>query len=245
MGGLTRALVLAAAAALSSSFLVAACNRATQVELQITTDVPCTAKTVFETAVLVGPTTVDLPRSELAFVASTTTCEGGVVGSIVLVPSGSRDQDFRLDVVAAISGQGAERCRSGGAGCIIATRRLRYLEHEAVSLPIVLWGSCVGVSCVDPSATCARGVCTPSLCANPQACAQDEVDGLDAGGDDAGPLPLDAAVDAAIDGRAEAVACDGGADALVVICFRGRSSAVPCSLLARYLENGAKAGLCP
>ena len=237
------------AVATFAALAFAGCYDATQVTVEITTDIPCDENMRVETGVLIGPDE-SLATSDRAFSALSVVCANGKIGSIVLVPSDSRSDVVRIEVVANVGvGGSAEACRQGGAGCVLAKRRLRYLPHRGVHLPIALTGGCVGATCSDPNATCIRGACAAASCADPATCSEDSLLAASDGGTPVVVVPplqtplLDGGTSDAASEGGSTVTCDAGDD-LVPLCYRDRDITVPCSLAGGYVSRGAKPGKC-
>jgi alpha-tubulin suppressor-like RCC1 family protein len=101
----------------------------------------------------------------------------GWVGSLTLVPRTSKDAPLSVVVVLA-KGRTQESClaASGDAkGCIVARRRLSFVSHTPLRVPVVLWNRCDGVRC-DEDKTCNKeGACVSSAvdasaCSAPDGC---------------------------------------------------------------------------
>jgi formylglycine-generating enzyme required for sulfatase activity len=105
--------------------------------------------------------------------------ESGEIGTVVVVPSGggtgraggefvvvvaegNRNARVGIRVVMGVA-RAATSCSSNDTkGCIVARRRLQFIEHRALFLPIGLYAICEGVQC-EPGTTCnALGKCVRS-----------------------------------------------------------------------------------
>ena len=139
----------------------------------VTTTVPCTD--VRGTNLFVG--------ARLG--ASTTACVGSAIGSMVLVPSGSKSGSALVGVTMGVN-KDPSTCvetAAGSASCIFARRRIGFIPHQPLTIGVDLQSACIGVVC-SPDATCNAGACVPL-----------ETPTLDAGPPDAGPAdaaPVDA-----------------------------------------------------
>lgn len=152
------ALVLALAAAL---MLAPACRDATQLTLTVHTDVPCTGDHDWHgVAVYVGSPGSDLEQTSPTLV--TQRCdENGAVGSLVVTPSGEKDGEIGVRVVAGIS-KNPEQCQDDDyRGCIVARRALRFTPHESLELDVELTADCVSIGC-DAQHSCLAGSCIES-----------------------------------------------------------------------------------
>jgi len=121
------------------------------------------------------------------------------LGDLVLVPK----QDGEVNAVSSLVVLGvarpATKCTvQAPAGCIFARRRVSFVRHRTLTLPIVLHAACIGVPC-DSTTTCnALGRCVPAQidagCDSSEGCllpgdtvpgafTTPQEAGLDAGGD--------------------------------------------------------------
>ncbi len=155
-----------------------ACLAPTQVTLTLVTDVPCDE--LGGVAITVG-----IPSELETRDASTeaVTCKDGTLGTLVVVPHGDRSAEFGVKVVASrnvgldacgqTSGYGKD-LKPGAdpakpVGCIVARRRLRFIEHQPHTLMVELRSVCSGNPC-DPNSTCVEGVCTDATCPEGTTC---------------------------------------------------------------------------
>ena len=143
------------------------CRAATEIRVEVTTDVPCTPRTSTIIAVgTVGSVEAKIPTT------STLSCADGHIGSLVIVPSGDDGAEVAIRVVTA-SGKEPELCAGDGyAGCIVARRAVRFLPHTALTMRVALRGSCTGVACVGDGdfSTCVNGRCVAATIPEPGAC---------------------------------------------------------------------------
>ncbi len=182
-----RALPFALVGILAAS--VFGCRAPTQITLEVRTDVPCSE--LSRTSLFVGASTtfngvrpiVDTPR-----------CVDGRVGSLVVIPSGSRDAGLGIAVVVEMhDAAGSHACLPDGPAddhCIVARRSLSFVEHSELDLPIDLRRDCRGIVC-DPSHTCVHGLCRVAQVSDPSSChgqgCSDDSLPSDGAGTDAGP----------------------------------------------------------
>ncbi len=137
--------------------LVGGCRTATDVTIVVTTDVPCAD--LRSTTVTVGEIIAIETRP---ITAATTTCSAnGYVGTIVVIPSGSKTAEVAIKVVGGVA-RLAESCLAPdyGPGCIVARRALRYTPHTELRVPIALRLDCNGIPC-HATETCDHGLCKP------------------------------------------------------------------------------------
>lgn len=162
---------VASAVHLVSAASAASCRTPTQVTVELSTDVDCAA--FIEASVTAHRATAD------AAVPSGTTrsCDGSSIphriGSIVIVPSASKDAAFGVTAAAAVSlgplAEGSQATRaeeclvpaaSRPANCVVSRRTLRFLPQRDLVLPIVLSAACLQMRtpCADDQ-TCIDGRC--------------------------------------------------------------------------------------
>jgi hypothetical protein len=158
---------VAVGALASSVVLTTSCLTATEIAVDVTTDVPCDH--VRSTTISVGelgPNGID----DGAFASTQTRCADGRIGTLVIVPSGANDSDVAFRVTTGVD-KPAEECKgAGGQGCIVARRALRFLPHTRLDVPVAMRGSCEGIVCVDPATTCVVGACVPATIPDPSTC---------------------------------------------------------------------------
>jgi len=161
------AIVVAASAV---SFV--SCQDATAVRMRVLTDV--TFKSGLGIAVSgssEGAPSLDEPLAEIR-----EPWAPGEIGDLVLLPSGGKDAPVRLLVVMGIT-KDPRACRvEAPDGCIFARRRLSFVEHRTLTVPMNLYASCIGVPCGADSTCNALGQCVaaevdPAECVSPEGCA--------------------------------------------------------------------------
>jgi alpha-tubulin suppressor-like RCC1 family protein len=171
MGGRS---VRAPATALSSLVIAAAtagaaggCRNATEVKVVVTTDFGCAGlRHVTVTVGNIGSQLESLPPT-----STSTECTGdGYAGTIVVVPRNGTSATLGIRVIAGYQSEDAEACMpapmsdppSYGSGCIVARRAINYIDHTAITVPVVMHSSCSGVACPEDQ-TCLNGGCVPAL----------------------------------------------------------------------------------
>ena len=213
---LTRVAGVAVAATLAS-----ACRDPTQITVEITTDFPCAD--AHGAAISTGQLAelADKPPS-----ASTPDCANQRVGSIVVVPSGGKDDEVAVQVVMGFQGA-VEECQPPAYGdhCIVARRAMRFIPHTPLTVPITMRAECAGVTC-EPNQTCVKGTCfsaevDSALCDRGSGCDEEVLFGEGDASPRDGGLPdsstgadasMDAGPDVSMDAAAD-VSTDVGADA--------------------------------
>ena len=197
-------LVRALATVAGLGLAIHACYSPTQVTVEVMTDLPCAGTQ--------GTTITTGPGGAAGGGASAvaTVCADQSYGSLVIVPSGARDERILVTVVTGVS-KPAEMCVPPYAGCIVARRSLRFVKHAALRLPVLMRSSCVGIPC-DDETTCVAGVCVSATIDDPSRCARagcSEDDLPQGPPNDAGTAPIDGGADAAADGPIADAQSDG------------------------------------
>jgi len=152
--------------ALLTATQLCGCLEATQIEVELTTDVNCADRP--ETTVSVGAlATLDSSPP----VAASTVCDRatGRIGSLVILPHESKEGHVDIEVVTGL-GKRVEDCRRDNfvGGCIVARRSLNFVKHRSLMLPIQLDAACVDVPC-GATQTCRQGACVSST-VDPDSC---------------------------------------------------------------------------
>jgi hypothetical protein len=205
-------------ALVAAAVSVGGCRGATEIDVTVTTDLDC-ARVTGGASITPG----ELGKIEGAAPATTShACKDGRLGAVVIVPSGADDAIVAFKVVVSLDGQDVETCTPHyppgctdpsvctpdyGPACIVARRALHFVPHTTLNVPVILRGSCAGVSCPS-TATCVAGRCVSatiddsSKCESPAGCGEEGLGGA-----------ADAGVDATVaDGSADATISDAPAD---------------------------------
>jgi hypothetical protein len=150
------------------------CRSPTQLRVSLATDFGCAG---FDSvAVAAGGTA---PSASRARSADSRACNDGQLGSIVIVPSGAKDDAIALEVSSP-----AGCATTAGSSCIVARRRLRYLPHTPLQIPVVLHAGCRGVACPVDQTCIVDGRCVDAelkTCTNTAGCDEAALGGADAG----------------------------------------------------------------
>ena len=154
--------------ALGVAALGASCRAATEITVTLTTDVPCATLPV---SIRVGGTAVQADARG-AQAAGDLACSGADLGTIVLVPSGAKDDTVALEVIAAADGDAAACASPASLGphCIVARRKISYLPHTSLPLPIALHAKCQGIVCGADATCVADGGCRNATCDASRGC---------------------------------------------------------------------------
>ncbi len=151
-------------AALAALFAATACLDPTQATIEITTDIACGGPghepaTLFDVVVSAG-----VPGSALGEAVQTISdhCEGGDIGSVVVVPRAGEPRASVL-VVGGIGSTNAEACLPFARGevdqapeCVVARRTVAFVDHTPLRVPVRLFAACAGVRCAEDR-TCVPG----------------------------------------------------------------------------------------
>ena len=154
---------------------VGACRTPTEITIEITTDVKCAD--VRGTAITVGAL-ADLDGKPSTTVTTACDPRNGRIGSMVIVPSGAKDDIVAIKVVLGIGKDPAECAPPAyGPGCVIARRALHFIPSAALTVPIFMGTVCSGIPC-DATQTCIGGNCASatiddsSKCLEPGGCGE-------------------------------------------------------------------------
>jgi hypothetical protein len=145
---------------------IAACLGPTQVLLDVRTNVDCTNPASWRgIAISVGQPGVDVESR--APVLTTTSCgASGEIGTLAVVPTGPKDAQVGIRVVAGITRNPEDCAAHGYDGCIVARRTIAYLQHQSQQLLVEMTSDCIGNAC-DLNHTCVNGSCTDPVTAAP------------------------------------------------------------------------------
>ena len=148
-------------ALLTPGILLVSCRDATEITLHVHTNLLCTDPAKWKgVAVYAGASGSDIESKAPAL--TTSACDvNGEIGTLVVVPSGSKYAEVALRVVAGIDVKPEECAARHYAGCIVARRTVRFNAHDSVALDVELTSDCVNLGC-DESHTCVDGACADS-----------------------------------------------------------------------------------
>jgi len=140
----------------------------------------------------------------------------GTLGDVVVTPRQSKDEPLVLRVVLGIGRDPSGCTDNAPAGCVVARRKLAFVPHARLRVPVVLHLACAGVVCSEDATCNYLGQCVsatvdPTSCAGAEGCAlpgDETVTGVT----DAGLSAADAAADARgpADGEAGSADADAG-----------------------------------
>lgn len=167
----------------------------------------------------------------------------GFIGTLTVIPESGDDGFVALKVVMGVRRETRACTPPQYEGCIVARRRVRYVPHERLRLPISLYAQCIDVAC-DADTTCnalglcvsATSTCDGALCT---------VAGETAG--DSGAVEVDASaadgsiLDATTDSGARDSAADRTATSTSILCPTSRACVGPDE---RCCIDGQLQGVC-
>lgn len=161
----------------------ASCREPTQITITVTTDAECPGEaavepTLLDTFITAG---TDLRPEDLVAANVTDQCTAksgdNEIGTLVLIPGEGDSKAVEVVVIGGVDAHGdatqglvaalkADDCRAlveakqgvQGQPCIVARRRLGFIDHTKLALPIKLDKRCIGVECSE-DLTCFGGVC--------------------------------------------------------------------------------------
>ncbi len=138
-----------------------ACYAPTELVVAVDTDLGCDAVRKDGMVVRTARDPALLPDADVRTTSASCEPRGdrGDMGTLVLVPNGGADE-VAIEIVLGVDVP-STTCRPPDqvTGCIVARRRLSFVRHRSLRVPITLDRSCVGIACsVDQ--TCERGRCT-------------------------------------------------------------------------------------
>jgi hypothetical protein len=200
-------------AAFVAGGIVAGCRAPTEIDVAVTTDLPCSD--VAATGVAVGELGTGLESASIS--TTSTTCTDGKLGTVVLVPSGDEGAAVAFKVVVArkATQSSVDACVANptSKGCITARRALRFIANESLDVAVSMTTACEGTPC-ENDATCVDGVCRSATIVDPGQCAASTC------GDNALPPPDGGAAEAGADSAApdegtDSTLPEAGADATI------------------------------
>jgi hypothetical protein len=158
---------------LLAAALFASCKDATQVNVVLRTNVPyATGAGVAVWSSRSGAVGTPLAESTEPWLAD------GEVGNVVVTPGdASKESALTVRVAMGLRGKRAAECTDDGdlKGCIIARRKLAFVPHTPLKVPVVLYLACEGVKCAADTTCSYLGQCVPAqvdpaACATPDGC---------------------------------------------------------------------------
>lgn len=159
------------------AFVAASCRAPTEVRVVVKSDACTPTSTTTITTGSLGDIETKPPGP------TSSKCDNGDVGSVVLQPSGEKNAAFAFKVVMGID-KPADQCTAPAyEGCIVARRALSFLPNEELVVVVDMRASCKDNPC-NPDQTCVKGRCVtaqiaPDECTS--SCTEANLSG-DAGG---------------------------------------------------------------
>jgi hypothetical protein len=165
--------------------IAAGCQDATEVSIEAYTDVTVPGVTTTFTVGAPG----EVEYADITTEATEPVGAGGFVGSLTVVPRAAKDGWLAVKVVMGVRRGSRDCVPPEYQGCIVQRRKLPFVPHMRLRLPIRLDLRCLDVPC-DADTTCnAFGVCVSAevSCESPDGC--DIAGGTLPQGDDVGRTP--------------------------------------------------------
>ena len=161
--------------AVATAIAVPACQEATQIDLVLSSNVCLPNETTYAVTVVdpsnaiavealrppteaSGALTVDLANT---FKSCDTTGSFFELGVATIVPTGD-NKSVLAQIVVGLGGQRADQCKEAANNprCIFARRRMAFVAHQRVKVPIFFDGlRCGGKDCSTADKTCFAGGC--------------------------------------------------------------------------------------
>jgi hypothetical protein len=110
------------------------CAAATQIVVDVQTDLPC-ATQVKSTDIVAAADEATLAAKKEVQASQQGCAAAPKIGSAVLIPDGSKDQEIVIRVVTGTS-KLASLCVEGEDGCIVARRKARFVANETVHVSV-------------------------------------------------------------------------------------------------------------
>ncbi len=152
---------------------VASCQDPTQITLVVRTNVP------YRTNVAMAMWSSTSGRIAPGAAPQATHGEpwlsDGLLGDLVVTPGGGKDDPLTLRVVLGVGRDPAQCTDADSKGCIVARRKLAFVPHTRLRVPVVLWLGCEGVVCSEDTTCnyvgkCVSAVVDPNACSSPEGC---------------------------------------------------------------------------
>ena len=152
---------------------VASCQDPTQITLVVRTNVPYRDKVTM--AMWSSTSGRILPGTVPQVIYSEPWLSDGLLGDLVVTPGGSKDEPLTLRVVLGVGRDPAQCTDADSKGCIVARRKLSFVPHTRLRVPVVLWLACEGVVCSEDTTCnyvgkCVSAVVDPNACSSPEGC---------------------------------------------------------------------------
>lgn len=136
--------------ALGVASALAGCRDATQARVIVRTNVPYRPGVnlaVWATSRATSAADAPVSTSEEPWL------DDGALGDLVVTPPGRTDDALHLQIVLGLGRSAASCSATDAKGCIVARRRLAFVPHTGLRVPVVLHLACDSVVC-DQDSTC-------------------------------------------------------------------------------------------
>lgn len=178
---------LVAVGTLFAAIGVNGCQSSTNLRLEISTNVASAPGT---RVALYAATSRNLEDGEAPQALVDTWGTDGLVGTLAVIPAaGLEKSEVNVRIVLAV-GRDPSTCTLStpeNQGCIVARRRILFVDNRSLTIPVRLLASCFGSLCSAQTTCVGSGICAdarvdPIACAERNLCAVDESTASDAGG---------------------------------------------------------------
>jgi len=143
-----------------------ACKNPTEILLDVRTDVACGAGASWKgVAIYVGQPGDDLETKQPTLVTRSCDPSSGEIGTLVITPSGGKDDLVGIKVVAGITRNPEDCAAAHYDGCIVERRSVRYSPSSTLNVVVDLPKVCTGVGC-EGGRTCVAGACIDAFTAS-------------------------------------------------------------------------------
>jgi len=167
------ALALAAGAVASAPLLLASCQDPTQITALVRTNVPYRPNVTMALWSSAGGQIA--PGTSPQAVYREPWLSDGQLGDLVITPSGAKDGPVTLQAVLGIDRDPTTCTDKDAKGCVVSRRKLAFVPHTRLRVPLVLHLACDGVVCsqdttCDYLGKCVAATVDPDACASPAGC---------------------------------------------------------------------------
>lgn len=167
------ALALAAGAVASAPLLLASCQDPTQISVLVRTNVPYRPNVTMALWSSAGGQIA--PGTSPQAVYREPWLSDGQLGDLVITPSGAKDGPVTLQAVLGIDRDPTTCTDKDAKGCVVTRRKLAFVPHTRLRVPLVLHLACDGVVCsqdttCDYLGKCVAATVDPDACASPAGC---------------------------------------------------------------------------
>ncbi len=162
------ALALVVVVGSPSALLLASCQDPTQITALVGTNVPFRPNVTMALWSSAGGQIA--PGTQPQALYREPWLADGRLGDLVITPSGAKDGPVTIQAVLGIDRDPATCTATDAKGCVVSRRKLAFVPHTRLRVPLVLHLACDGVVCSQDTTCDYLGKCVPAA-VNPDACA--------------------------------------------------------------------------